>query len=59
MDEYISKELDELLIKKEKYEPEEEKPVEKETRATRNKELDDDDLLNFIDSTLYKDGEEE
>ena len=58
----ISKELDELLIKKEKYEPEEEPKKEEkvvETRSTRNKDLDDDDLLNFIDSTLYKDGEEE
>ena len=42
----ISKELDELLVKKEKY-------VEKE-----NKTEDDEDLLGFIDSTLYKDGDE-
>lgn len=56
----ISKELDELLIKKEKYEPEEEIEVEepKKTRSKTNEE-DTDDLLNFIDSTLYKDGDEE
>ncbi len=54
----ISKELDELLIKKEKYEPEEE--VVEEPKKTRSKKIeeDEDDLLNFIDSTLYKDGEE-
>lgn len=51
----ISKELDELLIKKEKYEPEVE---EKEEVKESKKEEDEDDLLNFIDSTLYKDGEE-
>lgn len=43
----ISKELDELLLSKEKYLQNEEK-----TEVT-------DDLLDFIDSTLYKDGEEE
>ena len=44
----ISKELDELLSKKEKYLDSEEK-VDSVT----------DDLLDFIDSTLYKDGDEE
>jgi len=43
----IGKELDELLEKKEKY-------LESET----SKEEVTDDLLNFIDSTLYKDGDE-
>ena len=43
----ISKELDELLVKKEKYIPNDEE-----------KTLEDEDLLGFIDSTLYKDGEE-
>ena len=52
----ISKELDELLIKKEKFEPVEE--VE-EVKEEKNKIDDDDDLLGFIDSTLYKDGDEE
>ncbi len=50
----ISKELDELLIKKEKYEPTEE--VENKVEDSK---LDEDDLLGFIDSTLYKDGDEE
>ena len=44
----ISKELDELLTKKEKYIEEEEKTEEL-----------NEDLLDFIDSTLYKDGDEE
>lgn len=44
----ISKELDELLLKKEKY-------LEKDSKT----EPVTDDLLDFIDSTLYKDGEEE
>mgnify|MGYP003305391042 CR=1 FL=1 len=44
----ISKELDELLTKKEKY-------LEKED----TKPEVTDDLLEFIDSTLYKDGDEE
>ena len=43
----ISKELDELLTKKEKY-------LEKDTRS----EEVTDDLLDFIDSTLYKDGDD-
>ena len=43
----IGKELDELLEKKEKY-------LESDT----SKEEVTDDLLNFIDSTLYKDGDE-
>jgi len=45
----ISKELDELLSKKEKY-------------LDNNETKDDvvtDDLLDFIDSTLYKDGDDE
>ena len=45
----ISKELDELLTKKEKY-------IEKEEMQ---KEELNEDLLDFIDSTLYKDGDEE
>lgn len=51
----ISKELDELLIKKEKYN-------DRDTEKTSNDDnFDEDDLLDFIDSTLYKDkeGEEE
>lgn len=44
----ISKELDELLLKKEKY-------LDKED----TKEEVTDDLLDFIDSTLYRDGDEE
>lgn len=44
----IGKELDELLMKKEKYI---EKDIKNETVT--------DDLLDFIDSTLYKDGEED
>jgi len=46
----ISKELDELLLKK-----------EKNSRVSKSKELEnkDDDLLNFIDSTLYKEEEEQ
>ena len=47
----ISRELDELLIKKEKYVEE----VEEEKQT----DIPDDDLLDFIDSTLYKDGDEE
>ena len=45
----ISKELDELLIKKEKYV---EDTIEED-------DINSDDLLDFIDSTLYKDGDEE
>ena len=45
----IGKELDELLVKKES----------NTSLASKNKkEEDDEDLLGFIDSTLYKDGEE-
>jgi len=44
----ISKELDELLTRKEKY-------LEKHEK----KEEVTDDILDFIDSTLYKDGDEE
>ena len=46
----ISRELDELLIRKEKYIDE----TEKEITSNIN-----DDLLDFIDSTLYKEGDEE
>lgn len=45
----IGKELDELLIKKEKY-------IEDKIEDANIK---DDDLLDFIDSTLYKDGDED
>ena len=57
----ISKELDELLIKKEKVDTEEETEEPKEEmRRTRSKiDDEDEDLLGFIDSTLYKDGDEE
>ena len=44
----ISRELDELLLKKEKHSGKKKKKTE-----------DEDDLLNFIDSTLYKEGGEE
>ena len=44
----ISKELDELLTRKEKY----------LDNATKPEEVTDD-LLDFIDSTLYKDGDDE
>lgn len=55
----ISKELDELLIKKEKVDPVDEIEEPKEEKKTSNRHVDDEeDLLNFIDSTLYKDGEE-
>lgn len=49
----ISKELDELLIKKEKYSEEE---IQNNIKNDDN--LDEDDLLGFIDSTLYKESEE-
>lgn len=49
----ISKELDELLVKKEKYVSD----VEKEN-SEDNEDLNDEDLLDFIDSTLYKDGDD-
>ena len=67
----ISKELDELLIKKEKFdyndidEEKEEKlddiviEEEEKPKRTRRSTDDEDDLLDFIDSTLYKDGDEE
>ena len=48
----ISKELDELLIKKEKY-LDDDKNVYNEDSSLN------DDLLGFIDSTLYKTGDEE
>ena len=47
----ISKELDELLIRKEKY------VDDREEDEVSN--INDEDLLGFIDSTLYKDGDEE
>ena len=47
----ISKELDEILIKKEKYLD--------DGIEDSNSSIEDDDLLGFIDSTLYKDGDEE
>ena len=49
----ISKELDELLIKKEKYLDDDVESYEEDSS------LNDDDLLGFIDSTLYKNGDEE
>ena len=51
----IGKKLDELLVKKEKYI---EKLDEKVDDIAKSDELDDEDLLGFIDSTLYKDGDE-
>ncbi len=50
----ISKELDELLIKKEKYSDQ-----EKKSSKNEDTNIDDEDLLGFIDSTLYKKGEDE
>ena len=58
----ISKELDELLIKKEKFDysdADEEIKEEEKPKRTRRSTDDEDDLLDFIDSTLYKDGDEE
>ncbi len=49
----ISKELDELLVKKEKFSDEEIK-----NNVKNNTNLDEDDLLDFIDSTLYKEGDD-
>lgn len=43
----ISKELDEILVKK-----------EKRTESRMTKDVDDEDLLGFIDSTLYRNGDE-
>ena len=59
----ISKELDELLVKKEKYNDDEtEKKIELDKNKTDKKEEKkeelNDDLLEFIDSTLYKNGDE-
>lgn len=50
----ISKELDELLIKKEKYSDDDMKKTVK-----KDDNLNEEDLLGFIDSTLYKRGDEE
>lgn len=47
----ISKELDELLIKKEKY-------IDEDINIDDSNEVEDD-LLGFIDSTLYKNGGDE
>lgn len=47
----ISKELDELLVKKEKY-------INDEESKKQETNVDDEDLLGFIDSTLYKEGDE-
>lgn len=47
----ISKELDELLIRKEKY-------IDDVKEEKKDDELNDEDLLGFIDSTLYKEGDE-
>ena len=64
----ISKELDELLIKKEKinYDEDEDKtledeiiPEEPEEKPRHISSEDEEDLLGFIDSTLYKGGEDE
>lgn len=65
----ISKELDELLIRKEKYvddldevedviEIRDSKDNFEEAEEEKT-DISDDDLLGFIDSTLYKDGDEE
>lgn len=48
----ISKELDELLTKKEKYLEVKEESEERTEEVT-------DDILDFIDSTLYREGDEE
>ncbi len=50
----ISKELDELLLKKEVLSEDEMKE-----NIKKNKDINEEDLLGFIDSTLYKDGDEE
>lgn len=55
----ISKELDDLLLEKEKVMSREEAKKEKKERSKKKKAEEDDDLLEFIDSTLYKEGEEE
>ena len=47
----ISRELDELLVRKEKYIDDTDKEIASN--------INDDDLLGFIDSTLYKEGDEE
>lgn len=52
----ISKELDELLIRKEKYIDEYEE-VQKLEDINEDSNINDD-LLGFIDSTLYKEGED-
>lgn len=53
----ISKELDELLVKKEKQIEEIEKNKSEE-QIKKEDTVEDEDLLGFIDSTLYKDGDE-
>lgn len=54
----IGKELDELLVKKEKYSDENIEEEIKENIKNDNN-LNEEDLLGFIDSTLYKKGDEE
>lgn len=60
----IGKELDELLIKKEKYISDEDDDIKDNNLKEKNDEdtaidnIDDEDLLGFIDSTLYKEGED-
>ena len=50
----VGRELDELLENKKK------KSILKRKQKEKNVEMDEDeDLLGFIDSTLYKDGDEE
>lgn len=53
----ISKELDELLTKKEKYLENDIEDKEK-LKEEKKKEEVTDDILDFIDSTLYRDGDE-
>lgn len=48
----IGKELDEILIKKEKY-------IDDSDKKSSTYDENDEDLLGFIDSTLYKSGDEE
>ncbi|MDO4963278.1 MAG: hypothetical protein Q4E75_04190 [bacterium] len=48
----IGKELDEILIKKEKY-------ADEESKQFNTYDESEEDLLGFIDSTLYKNGDEE
>ena len=54
----IGKELDDLLLEKEKVMSRDKSKKERNIKSKRNKSEEDDDLLEFIDSTLYKEGEE-